>query len=576
MRDLDRTRETESLLDVSKAFAFWIGKNYLHLTDDDDTKERICDGSNDQGIDAIFFDEADRIVHIINVTTVTTFDNTGKYLPETDVKVVCEGFRLITKGDYRDKLNPKLEDLTKEYHEKINIGGWKVRITLFHLCKGPAVRTYSDMLTKEFPDVDFSYVSFDGIQKSYQDYLSYQDPAPEKVLLHIIGGVLKKEDVVRSRVFTVSAKSLVEVFLTNRTSIFQRNIRYFLGDRSKSINAEIEKTASDPELSKRFWYFNNGITIICDKVEIPPPEEVAILYRMQIINGAQTTYSLVEAYSSKALQEDARVLVKVIESKKSDFIDDVTLYTNNQNPVNLRDLASREKVQTSVQKSLRAYKHFYERKRGEFLALYPTEEIRQKEFGADWKHKIISNEKAAQSFMAFYLNLPAQAKSAKRRIFIRGETGFYDQIFRDDVLPEQFLASFKLLEFVERQSDGYSKQYDVADKLEEKDRNELYKYDFILHSDFFILNLLRDFLLRSGLEFDQEGCRSIANMADASERFLDKAYETINELIREFVEKRKTEDKTYYHTKFFKNEASLGLIRDYVSRKPEFEFVAKL
>jgi hypothetical protein len=578
IQELDKIVQSNSFVDRSKALIFWFAKNYIGMDDEDEIKTRITDGSNDEGIDGIFVDE-DGIIWVVNACIVNTFDRTQNNLPETDLKIAFEGFRLITVGDYRGKVNPLLGDLLKEYHE-LQITGASVRFVFVHLNQKPATMTYVTQFNSEFPSVPVAFADFEELKKTYESYLISQEKAPPTVSIEIIdggheGAILINDSGLRARVFTIGAKTLANLLLTYRTSIFQRNVRYFIRGRGKqSVNLQIQETASDPAESERFWYYNNGVTIVCGHFEIPPNQKVAIVNRMQIINGAQTTYSLLEAYNAGKLQDDAKVLVRLIESTDDDFIDSVTLYTNSQNPVSVRDLASLQTNQIRIQNVLKLSGYFYERKRGEFEARYPTEAIRTKEFGSDWKSRVIPNERASQAFLAMFLDKPAQAKTRKRRIFILGEGGYYNDIFTDKLIPERLLLAYELLRYMESKTKEYMKQYYSASELPVEQSEEIYKYDFLLHSDFFILSLVVDFLQKEGVKFDKESCLEIVEKLDGQDKDVAEMYDEIKELMSDYVEIRKKEDETYSNTKFFKSEATMGLIREYLRKDRKLEFIS--
>jgi hypothetical protein len=576
--ELDNLMQSRGLLDRSKALLFWFATNHLHMDDEDDTKTRISDGSNDEGIDGIFVDTDEKVIYLVNATTVDVFENSRNNLPETDLKIMFEGFRLVTLGDYRGKVNPILENLVAEYHELLNSGeGYKVKVIFVHLNVRPTSTKYVEEFRREFNTVSVDFVDFDGLRQSYENYLVYQEEPPSRVPLEVIGSILENNEIPKSIIFTISGKTLANTFLTHKTRIFLRNVRYFLVSRSKkSINAQIEKTASDPVNSKNFWYYNNGITIVCSKAEVPPNKRVVILDKMQIINGAQTTYAIVKAYDENRLQDATKVLVKVIESSDNDFMDDVTLYTNSQNPVNLRDLTSKDEIQTRIQRTFKIYRYFYERKRGEFNAIYTTDEIKSKEFGTDWKNRIIANERAAQAYLAMFLNKPAQAKSQKRRIFIKGDGGFYNDIFTEDLIEERMLMAYKLLEFIEARTDEYSDRYYSISGLTEAQLREIYKYDFLLHSDFFLIDLFADFLLSNGFALDREGCKAIIQAIENNDSRIHDIYNTINELLLEFIVQRRAVDPTYYHNKFFKSDGSIDLVRTFLHTEKKMEFVRLL
>lgn len=498
-----------------------------------------------------------------------------KNMPETDLKITFSGFRLVTTGDYRGKVNSILEGLIKQYHELLNSGdSFTVKVVFVHETLPPVSRKYVENFNKEFPDVQVEFFSIDRLKQAYLEYLTYQDPAPDRVLLEIVGKIMRNDDKPKSVIFTISGKSLANVFLTQGTKIFQRNIRYLLAGKGKrAINSQIQATAADPEKSKRFWYFNNGITIICSHLEIPPNEQVVILNKMQIINGAQTTYSITNSYNANTLQDSTKVLVKVIESSDNDFIDEVTLYTNSQNPVNLRDLSSRDSIQTQIQKVFKSHGYFYERKRGEFSSLYPTEGIREKEFSADWKKKVMNNEKVAQAYLALFLNRPAEAKAQKSRIFLRSQGGFYNDIFNENLVEERMLLAYKLLEFIEEKTKEYSKEYYFASDLSNTEKDNIYSYDYLLHSNFFILNLFKDFLEHSDWTFDGSGCVKILEAINDGSLDMGDIYDRIIDPVKEFISERRRTDMTYYHTKFFKSETSIGLIRNYLNAQPDMDFI---
>lgn len=298
------------------------------------------------------------------------------------------------------------------------------------------------------------------------------------------------------------------------------------------------------------------------------------LKNAQIINGAQTTYALYEAYQSGALKDNAEVLIKAIESSDKDFIENVTLYTNSQNAIRLRDLCSNDEIQIRIQKILLdSYRYFYERKRGEIDSLHPTPEAKNNLLGKDYKDKIINNENAAQSFLAMYLKKPAQAKSEKGRIFMKDQAGFYDSIFNknDSILSEKILLAWKLLKYIDSRKKEYRQQYKTAEDLPDDKRKVIYKFDFLLHSEYFMLNLFLDFLKNKGFELnaDRQAVLEVIKKIDGNDILIQKYYETIKNTLEEYIKKIK-EQPGYYHNKFFKNERSIGLIRNYFNKKYTF------
>src|SRR5699024_6158824 len=73
--------------------------------------------------------------------------------------------------------------------------------------------------------------------------------------------------------------------------LFEENIREYLGGTS-GINKGIIKTLKDPEDIGNFFYYNNGITIICSYAKADSKKIQIIV--PQIVNGCQTVNSIVE------------------------------------------------------------------------------------------------------------------------------------------------------------------------------------------------------------------------------------------------------------------------------------------
>ena len=575
---LENTKEKYELDTKHDALIMWFGENCLSL-DPDETKERIVNDKHAEGVDAILIDQINYDLLFIQAKTVENFDNTTNNFSENDVKSTLQGIRFLLQGDYKKKITPELENLVDEYHELDRTGDYETTIIFLALKSKPVDDKFIKSFNQDFPMIAVNFYDFDKLFDFYVNkYLTIRAAPPKRISFKVLTNLLIKDTPDKSRVFTCKGEELAKIYNDYRERIFQQNVRYSLGLRSKSINRQILETAIDNTRNKEFWYFNNGITIVCKKINEATSRKVINLDNAQIINGAQTTYALYEAYNNGNLKDDVEILVKVIETDDRNFIENVTLYTNSQNAIRLRDLCSNDEIQLKIQKILLdSYRLFYERKRGEFDSLYPTAEAKRKLLGQDYKVKVINNENSAQSFLAMYLNKPAQAKSEKGRIFLKDNAGFYDDIFNknDDILAEKILMSWKLLKYIEMYKKEYKKKYKMAESLPESEKNEIYKYDFLLHSEYFILNIFKDFLKNMGFDISAErgDLLKIISKIESNDDQIQEYYETIKKVLAEYVNDLKKQPG-YYHNKFFKNEKSVGLIRNFFNQEYNFiEFV---
>jgi hypothetical protein len=85
-------------------------------------------------------------------------------------------------------------------------------------------------------------------------------------------------------------------------TLFDRNLRFYRG--STEVNDAMERTISDA--SERFWYFNNGITILCQSVKkalLNGVDRAWGVFRcngVSVVNGAQTVGAIWEGGKGKA------------------------------------------------------------------------------------------------------------------------------------------------------------------------------------------------------------------------------------------------------------------------------------
>lgn len=574
---LDKLKNEYDLESEHDALILWFGENYISL-DPIDVKTRIVSDKRAEGVDAILLDQMNFDLYFIQAKTVSQLDKTENNYPESDLKLTLEGIRYLLTGDYTGKITPRLENLIDEYHEYDKTGNFNTIILFLCMKKNPSDFKFIESFEKEFPSISINFFNFDWIFNFYTDkYLALIEPPPENISFEVKTNYHYKDTPYKSRVFTTKAKEVAKIYNDYKERIFQQNVRYSLGLKSKSINKQIQETAVDQERRNHFWYFNNGITIICTELGETTSKKVINLKNAQIINGAQSTYALYDAFKDGNLGDEVEILIKAIECDDKDFMESVTLYTNSQNAIRLRDLCSNDKIQIEIQTIIRdIFSNFYERKRGEFNSLYPTPDARKKSFGDDYNLRIVSNENAAQALLAMFLDKPSQSKAEKRRIFMKDE-GFYDGIFdrKEKLLSEKLFLSWKLKEYIEMKKKLYEKVYAKAEDLKEKYRDKVYRYDFLLYSEYFILNIFKDFIKENKFDIDskRDEILEVIKKVENNDSLIQAIYDDIKKTMKDYISTIKDEPR-YYHNKFFKNEKSIGLIRAFFNEKFKFvEFV---
>jgi hypothetical protein len=123
--------------------------------------------------------------------------------------------------------------------------------------------------------------------------------------------------------------------------------------QSNYNQAIVDTLNKKPEM---FWYFNNGITAISKMIKpVGFDSQIAELRGLQIINGAQTVYSVYSAYKNanegqrEIMDLETKINLRLIRSNNDDMNLEITRYTNSQKPMEARDFWANDEVQIRLQ-----------------------------------------------------------------------------------------------------------------------------------------------------------------------------------------------------------------------------------
>lgn len=156
----------------------------------------------------------------------------------------------------------------------------------------------------------------------------------------------------------MKVRDLAALYQAHDHSLVRANIRRYRG--SSRVNAEITRTLV--EQPEQFVYFNNGITILCDRITAvgaTDPERRIGRFRLEgasIINGAQTAGTVAMQPLAHYDAKPAHVLVTCIQSsgELEKFGDLVTEFRNSQNAVQVQDFIALDDNQENWRKTLSA------------------------------------------------------------------------------------------------------------------------------------------------------------------------------------------------------------------------------
>lgn len=166
----------------------------------------------------------------------------------------------------------------------------------------------------------------------------------------------------------ISIKNLVDIHKEHGVSLYQRNIRTYLGLRQKQgVNESIQKTLL--ESPERFFYLNNGITALYETQKEKQKKDGLKRFAitgLSVINGAQTISTAAMSGASEEDLQRAKVMITLVKaSADAELGRAVTKARNHQNPVNISDFIALEEVHERLRQECALSDIIYRYKTGE-------------------------------------------------------------------------------------------------------------------------------------------------------------------------------------------------------------------
>lgn len=448
--EIAQLRRRHGLPSDDQTFVFWYCS--VALTGSEErAKAAIVGGTGDVNADALYVDDDSQTVFLVQAKYRTSdtaaegrndliaLQALGKLLVGRDREQRQELVRMLSNAD------ALVARRLMEARDRIRKRGYYLSLRFV------STGRVASGLFEEFGRTgeELELIIQDGlrVRRLFRDYLDGAAPPVAAVNLALdLKDTVKRYDKkngIDSWVVTVSGAEIARVYRRTGPRIFARNIRGFLG--SSEINKGMRYTLKNE--AEKFWYYNNGITIVCDKAKNirEGGEDKLTIENPQIINGQQTTRVLAEYPSSHA-----SVLVRVTafprdtpegEQVFGELIESVVAATNRQNPIVASDLRANDGEQVRLERELMKRGYLYVRKR------QAKREARAHAPQKTWW--TIRKDQMAQAVGACFLD-PYEVRAGKENLF---ETDNYPRVFSGRPIST-YLACFWLRTAVRRQSKG--------------------------------------------------------------------------------------------------------------------------
>jgi len=486
---------------------------YIFQISNDEAYESMTDGSNDNGVDAIYFEKDNYGEHVKTHFFQFKFPKDSKSLATApkreEVLKTLEGYDHFTGND--DKFNElPWSELLKDKREEFNSLNsfhhniWLIRFSTFGDSDNEEIFLKKIDSFKQITgnNINGSILKANDItelhEKSRLDEWPSFDLKYKKSL-----GVFSDENSSVYHAY-ISVFELYKALQPIRSIVLEGNVRYY--DPKSTINEGIHKTLeSDYE---RFHLLNNGITIVCQKVNDKNSSDTLVIEKGSIINGAQTIGTIIRFMDSIDLDkrinyDKAFVYVKIIKlSNINSLVEDIVFTLNTQNTMKLSYRISNNDAIKDVQKKINdETEYFLEIKKNEFYHKKDT----QGDFDKKIKN-VIDVEIFIQCFVAYFdiQQLGHVTKTSRGSLFTS------DRI--EKIVPEvdknKMLASYeaylKIMEIV-KQYRSYRKDNDKKDIISTLgiDEEDIEKFRFLNTGNFIILFAVGQYHEQRKVSFDE-------------------------------------------------------------------------
>lgn len=536
----------------SYGFLLWFLKNNLNQTFSsiEDYRPYIVDGNDDNSCDLIFSntENGEPVYYVIQAKWFAK-SNCEKTNEIANIYKACllDFSMILHHKKAKSPTNKKFNSMYSKLKKHTDENG-KVRFLLVALCNtDPSFRIEELNEYINNPLVKTEIFDIVSLKNSYIDcnYRGYNtdnplaslDPINNKITIKFLNHLTVEEK--NAYIFILSAKEIYNLYEKFGTRLFLKNVRNpLLVDENK----QMEQSASQEP--QHFFSYNNGLTGITNYIhDFYDHAQQVSLEGLQIINGAQTVKSIYNAYStatkSQRLKMDKyiKISLKVIKADDTAYQTNIIRYTNTQSKIIPRDYHSNDEIQKKIYYDLlRDTDIIYERKRGEF-----TEKSKK-------SLNVVSNLDMAQCYIAFYMQDPYLAKTAKKDIF-DDSNKIYDTIFTNSMDYRDLVNSYYIFQYVDTKISCLEAQ--CKDKSAPSHSTLSAQYALIKDGRYYITALIHKVYIEFDAWFNSEYTKAKTSKKDLTKEalarsilfsklktdstFLDASYEKVVSFIVDYA-----------------------------------------
>jgi len=424
---------TQNFANDGERFLAWYLRN-ICLRTPVQARDDITDGQDDKAIDAVVIDDELRRVLIIQgkfyagsvdhqplqevlaawmqIKDLATLQENANSKVKVKLAAVAEAldddydieFALVTTGALTASAKQDLENFQNL------IGGFEQFQATVTLVDEPAIKSrWEEAVAKELPKLNHTLTLESG---------RYLDMA--------VAGF-------KTVLAAIPLADCLQLPGIRDGMLFRKNVRQSLGLTNK-VNKGLRQTITSDN-PQYFFLFHNGITALCEKLDLDNATGKMKLEGLSVVNGCQSLTTIMATSEKVKASNGSYVLFRFYEIPQRDVAEKISVNTNSQSAVKPRDLRSNDKRVLALK---RAYENAY--KDGYFITKRGEERPADRD-----KLKTIEIGLLARCLMAWHCQRPNIAYN-ENKLFDK----HFEQLFHSDYPPADLFALMAWANHIER------------------------------------------------------------------------------------------------------------------------------
>jgi len=469
--------------------------------------KRIAFGDNDSGVDGYHIDTKKRNLYLYQFK----WSRNHHLFKESFNHLNLNGLNNIFDHQYKDKgQNKLLLQLKSDLNENQSLIS-NVLIT-FVFNGDPALAEQSEVLDSLREDLESKKYIIDQYFEPKHIKLTFQY---ESNRIDLPGAVTIQKDTYR---YIVKFKNSLNHKIPSGETLYIGSIRLMdlyrmseqMGHRLLARNIRMGLSVDKPpnkairqalynivitmeELPEVFLFNHNGFTISAKELNVEDEKkDMAEIIEPRVLNGAQTITSLNRFLKdnhnnpilkiNKVVLENIFVPLKVVISDSDDFLTNVTICNNRQNPVEPWHLRAHDPIQLELADMFKERMGIYYERQEKAFDYLTFEDL--EDMGIE-QPKAIQIKKLAQTFLA----VQGEVKNISRLKDVFEKDRLYNKAFRETFVksdPRKIVLIYKI-------------QFRIKSIINSIISRGIHKYDYTKRARNLIWSLITQGLLNDGI-----------------------------------------------------------------------------